>query len=90
MVFISRISAAQALQILQRIPGEVIQKLGMHELVARPEALILCTLPVPPSGSRVKERLGKEKSSSSYTAIPQVHMVGVNSMKTFIRHASYR
>jgi hypothetical protein len=44
----------QALKILQCIPNKVIEKLGMHNFVARPEALILMCLPVPPSCTRVK------------------------------------
>jgi DNA-directed RNA polymerase beta' subunit len=39
----------QALKILRCIPHKVIEKLGMHNFVARPEALILMCLPVPPS-----------------------------------------
>jgi hypothetical protein len=44
----------QALKILQHIPQEVVEKLGMHNFVARPEALILMCLPVPPSCALVK------------------------------------
>lgn len=67
----------QALQILQCLSGEVIKKLGMHELVARPEALVLCTLPVPPSGARINE-----KDSSSFLTRPQ--MVGVHRSRSQI------
>jgi DNA-directed RNA polymerase beta' subunit len=44
----------EALKILQHIPQEVVEKLGMHNFVARPEALILMCLPVPPSCALVK------------------------------------
>jgi len=44
----------QALKILRCIPHKVIEKLGMHNFVARPEAWILMCLPVPPSCTRVK------------------------------------
>jgi hypothetical protein len=44
----------QALKILQRIPHKVTEKLGMHNFVARPEALILMCLLVQPSYTRVK------------------------------------
>jgi hypothetical protein len=44
----------QALKILQCISNEVIEKLGMHNFVARLEALILMCLLVPPSCTCVK------------------------------------
>jgi hypothetical protein len=44
----------QALKILQCIPHKVIEKLGMHNFVARPEALILMCLLVQPSYTRFK------------------------------------
>lgn len=65
------------MQILRRLSGEVIKKLGMHELVARPEALVLCTLPVPPSGARINEN-----DSSSLLTRPQ--MVGVHRSRSQI------
>lgn len=65
------------MQILRLLSGEVIKKLGMHELVARPEALVLCTLPVPPSGARINE-----KDSSSFLTRPQ--MVGVHRSRSQI------
>ncbi|XP_024400544.1 DNA-directed RNA polymerase IV subunit 1 isoform X2 [Physcomitrium patens] len=45
----------EAYNILQSLSKKVIQKLGMDEYVARPEALILHFVPVPPSGSRITE-----------------------------------
>jgi len=44
----------QALKILRCIPHKVIEKLGMHNFVARLEALILMCPLVPPSCTRVK------------------------------------
>ncbi len=44
----------QALKILQCIPHKVKEKLGMHNFVAQPEALILMCLLVPPSCTCVK------------------------------------
>jgi hypothetical protein len=38
----------QALKILRCIPHKVVKKLGMHNFVVRPEALILMCLPIPP------------------------------------------
>ncbi len=44
----------QALKTLRCIPHKVIEKLSMHNFVARPEALILMCLLVPPKCTRVK------------------------------------
>jgi len=44
----------QALKILRCIPHKVIEKLGMHNFVARPKASIHMCLLVPPSCTRVK------------------------------------
>lgn len=59
----------QALTILRKLSEKVIRKLGMDTLVARPEALILSSLPLPPSGSRVTEvDIG--------SLLPRTHTVG--------------
>ncbi len=44
----------QALKTLQYIPHKVIEKLGMHNFVAQPKALILMCLLIPPSCTHVK------------------------------------
>jgi len=44
----------QASKMLRCIPHKIIEKLGMHNFVARPKALILMCLLVPPSCTCVK------------------------------------
>ncbi len=55
MICFEMLLDVQALKILQCIPQKVIEKLGMHNFVARPEALILMCLLVPPRCTRVKD-----------------------------------
>ena len=46
---------SQALTILKKIPESSIGKLGMNELVARPEGLIMKCVPIPPNCTRTTD-----------------------------------
>lgn len=50
-----RLIYLQALKLLKRIPEESIGKLGMNSIVARPEALIMQCVPVPPNCTRTTD-----------------------------------
>ncbi|KAJ7516349.1 hypothetical protein O6H91_22G055100 [Diphasiastrum complanatum] len=55
----------EALQILRKISEEAINRLGMDNMVARPEAFILECIPVPPNCIRLSENMIHNASSAS-------------------------
>lgn len=51
---------SDALDILRRIPDRVVKNLGMNSSLARPEALVLECLLIPPNCNRIPETIGLE------------------------------
>lgn len=47
--------SSQALTIFKKIPESAIGKLGMNELVARPEGLVMKCVPIPPNCTRTTD-----------------------------------
>ncbi|CAM6103095.1 unnamed protein product [Calypogeia fissa] len=79
---------SEALNILQKIPESALASLGMHPKVARPEALIIEEVPVPPNCSRIQDdvfdstNVDYRQGSDRATMIFQKLLYKINAIKS--------
>jgi hypothetical protein len=68
-------SSFQALRILKKIPEDSIGCLGMHKSVARPEALVMERVPVPPICTRTPDMKYVSNTTSVRFGTVSVHLL---------------